>query len=286
MTMQDIPLYDRPAFRRAAGLALRPGGPELTRRALKLGEEFCGLRPGGRVLDAGCGPGVTLELCAALGFAPVGVDLRPDSAETARGAPFPILRADIRRLPLADACCDAVICECVLSLLPDPETALAEACRVLRRGAAVDGSLSAPGIWPPPVFTEALSFFSGRLSSACRRAIETELSGRGRTLARAPQTPVAARIHGTRYGRPQPRADRAGRPVHFSGAEPERLGIALPGRFAPALRLLAGGGLKVRCVRKVRHPRENGYATICGRESGNCIRKETTRSAERDHEHI
>lgn len=137
MTMQDIPLYDRPAFRRAAGSTLRPGGPELTRRALKLGEEFCGLRPGGRVLDAGCGPGTTLELCAALGFVPMGVDLRPDSAETTQGAPFPILRADIRRLPLADACCDAVVCECVLSLLPDPETALAEACRVLRRGGAL-----------------------------------------------------------------------------------------------------------------------------------------------------
>lgn len=164
MTMQDIPLYDRPAFRRAAGSALRPGGPELTRRALKLGEEFCGLRPGGRVLDAGCGPGVTLELCAALGFAPVGVDLRPDSAETARGAPFPILRADIRRLPLADACCDAVICECVLSLLPDPETALAEACRVLRRG----GALLLTDLYLPPAYGPPLC--SQRLSPSFRDA--------------------------------------------------------------------------------------------------------------------
>lgn len=137
MTMQDTPLYERPAFRRASGSTLRPGGPELTRRALQLGKEFCGLRPEGRVLDAGCGPGTTLELCAALGYAPLGVDLRPDRAETAQSAPFPVLQADIRRLPLTDACCDAVVCECVLSLLSDPEAALAEAHRVLRPGGAL-----------------------------------------------------------------------------------------------------------------------------------------------------
>lgn len=41
------------------------------------------------------------------------------------------------RLPLRGASLDAVLCECVLSLLPDPAAALAEIRRVLRPGGAL-----------------------------------------------------------------------------------------------------------------------------------------------------
>jgi SAM-dependent methyltransferase len=47
---------------------------------------------------------------------------------------LPFARADLERLPLPDAVADAALCECVLSLLPVPETALAEWRRTLRPG--------------------------------------------------------------------------------------------------------------------------------------------------------
>jgi ubiquinone/menaquinone biosynthesis C-methylase UbiE len=101
------------------------------------------LRPGMRLLDAGCGPGsITLGLAAAV--APgeaVGVDLQPAQVEQARalaaacgfaGARFEA--ADIYRLPYPDGSFDAVFANGVLMHLVDPARALAELRRVLRPG--------------------------------------------------------------------------------------------------------------------------------------------------------
>lgn len=48
-----------------------------------------------------------------------------------------VLQADARCLPLNDASVDAVLCECLLSLLPDPYAVLSECLRVLRRDGAL-----------------------------------------------------------------------------------------------------------------------------------------------------
>ncbi|HZM35095.1 MAG TPA: methyltransferase domain-containing protein [Burkholderiales bacterium] len=105
--------------------------------------------PDARVLDLGCGTGVLTRL---LGRRPgvssvIGVDPAPallDRArEAAAGIPNTSFReGDSRSLPLDDATFHVVTCDSMLSHVPGPERALAEAFRVLRPGgclAAFDG---------------------------------------------------------------------------------------------------------------------------------------------------
>ncbi|HET9658115.1 MAG TPA: methyltransferase domain-containing protein [Kineosporiaceae bacterium] len=135
--------YEDAALRRVTGDALRPGGPELTDHALSL----AGLYHGARVLDLGCGAGTTVQrLTTRHGLAAAGLDLSAQltAAGRARSPGLPLLRGRAERLPLADASVDAVLAECVLSLLPDPAVALAEVARVLRtRGRIVIADLYA-----------------------------------------------------------------------------------------------------------------------------------------------
>ena len=75
------------------------------------------LRPGARVLDAGCGPGRHALALARRGMEVVGVDRSPDFLELARGAaeehhlPATFVELDLRDLAY-DAEFDAAICLC------------------------------------------------------------------------------------------------------------------------------------------------------------------------------
>lgn len=114
----------------------RPGGLELTRRALA----HCALPPGAHVLDVGCGAGATVALLRSLGHNAYGIDL---NAPTDRPA---LVRGDATALPFADATLDAVLFECSLSKMAHPEKALAEARRVLKpAGCLVVSDLFAQG---------------------------------------------------------------------------------------------------------------------------------------------
>lgn len=125
------PLYESPLFREASGGCLRPGGPALTRRGLAL----CGFRTGDRVVDVGCGPGVTLGVLEACGLRGVGVDTSPVMLREARQrTALPVAAGYMGRLPLRSGSVDGVICECVLSLALSVEEALADMLRVLRPG--------------------------------------------------------------------------------------------------------------------------------------------------------
>ncbi len=125
------PLYESPLFREAADGCLRPGGAALTRRGLAL----CGFRAGERVVDVGCGPGVTLGLLEAYGLHAVGVDSSPTMLREARQrSALPVAAGYMGRLPLRDGSVDGVICECVLSLASSVEEALSDMWRVLRPG--------------------------------------------------------------------------------------------------------------------------------------------------------
>jgi len=120
-------LYEHPAFLSITGGVLRPGGMDLTRRMVA----ECCLPVGSRIVDVGCGRGATVDcLRREFGLMACGLDIerRFDcSPEAAR----PLAQADAMRLPVRSRTVSAVVCECVLSLLPDPDEALAEFRRVL-----------------------------------------------------------------------------------------------------------------------------------------------------------
>lgn len=99
------------------------------------------LRPGQSALDAGCGTGRALpQLRDAVGPAGtvIGADLTPEMLDEAtalgRHRAGTLLEADSARLPLRDACLDAVFAAGLVHHLPDPTAGLREFARVTRPG--------------------------------------------------------------------------------------------------------------------------------------------------------
>jgi arsenite methyltransferase len=125
--------YESPALQAVTGPALRPGGLELTRRALA----FCDLPAGGRVLDIGCGTGVTVHyLRQNCRLKACGLDrsigMLGQARQRDRG--LPLIQGEATHLPVRDQRLSAVMCECVLSLLEDTDAAWREFYRVLAPG--------------------------------------------------------------------------------------------------------------------------------------------------------
>lgn len=103
------------------------------------------LRPGMRVLDAGCGSG--RHLCEAFrspGVEVAGVDLSPADLGKARAflslmarereGRWSVACADVERLPFAGGVFDVVVCAEVLEHVFDNRAAVAELVRVLKPG--------------------------------------------------------------------------------------------------------------------------------------------------------
>ncbi len=158
--------------RQITGHVIRPGGLELTERALAL----CLLPPGAAVLDAGCGPGATIEYLVRHGFAAVGIDPSAELLRLARerNAEGFLVRARGERLPLSSGTMDAVLAECSLSVMKDADQALEEFSRVLKPG----GKLAVADIYlRRPECASALRCrpLAGCLAGACSRQ---ELVGR------------------------------------------------------------------------------------------------------------
>jgi len=96
--------------------------------------ELADIRPGDRVLIVGIGTGLDLVHVPA-GAAVTGIDLSTEMLRRARQKAArrdcSLLRMNAEQLEFDDESFDVVIMNCVLSVVADPATALAEAARVL-----------------------------------------------------------------------------------------------------------------------------------------------------------
>jgi len=116
--------------------------------------------PRTRLLDVGCGSGLTLVLAAARGAIPAGLDVSPGLLAIARERlPEADLReGDMESLPFGDAAFDAVTGVNAFQFAGDPRRALREAARVTRPGGRVVASLfAAPERSQGTVAHEAMS---------------------------------------------------------------------------------------------------------------------------------
>jgi SAM-dependent methyltransferase len=67
------------------------------------------LQPGWRALDVGCGAGRHARALAAAGFRPIGLDLSAALLRCARESAVPLVRADMRHLPVRNASMDLAV---------------------------------------------------------------------------------------------------------------------------------------------------------------------------------
>jgi FAD/FMN-containing dehydrogenase/SAM-dependent methyltransferase len=116
--------------------------------------------PGTRLLDVGCGSGLTLVLATERGAIPAGLDISPGLLQIARDRlPDADLReGDMEHLPFGDAAFDAVTGVNAFQFAGDPQRALRESARVTRPGGHVVASLfAAPERSQGTVVHEAMS---------------------------------------------------------------------------------------------------------------------------------
>src|SRR5271168_4759140 len=107
--------------------------------------DAAGVGPGTRLLDVGCGTGLTLVLAQERGAIPGGLDISPGLLGIARERlPAAVLReGDMEILPFGDDSFDAVTGVNAFQFAGDPRQALREAARVARPGGRVVASLFA-----------------------------------------------------------------------------------------------------------------------------------------------
>ncbi|HTN24538.1 MAG TPA: class I SAM-dependent methyltransferase [Solirubrobacteraceae bacterium] len=114
--------------------------PPLQRRAtFSLGVLLHPWRPGGALLDVGCGAGGYLDLMRALGWAHVaGVDISARGVETARDAlGIEAHQGDLAQVGFDDETFDAVSLSHTLEHIADPVALLREVRRVTRPGGRI-----------------------------------------------------------------------------------------------------------------------------------------------------
>lgn len=119
--------YEDPRWFHLMGSSLHPGGEPLSRRLLSL----CAFPRGAKILDFGCGPGATLQLLRQEGAEALGVDCS-ESMLARASRHGPVLKGNLRAVPLEDDSLEGGICECVLSQQPRPEKILREVRRLLK----------------------------------------------------------------------------------------------------------------------------------------------------------
>jgi len=146
------------------------------------------------LVDIACGGGLMAPHAARAGYRHVGVDIGRVALALAATHGVHAVQGDARALPLPDSCADVVVAGEVLEHVPDVDTVVAEACRVLRPGgtvvvdtiaATLFGRLSAivvgerlPGGPPRRLHDPALFVDRDELIAAfARRGVELHLTG-------------------------------------------------------------------------------------------------------------
>lgn len=119
---------------------------------------FCGVAPGQRVLDVGCGPGaLSAHLAGLLGPASIAAVEPSETFLVAARERLPevdIRPAPAERLPFADDTFDAALAQLVVHFMDDPVAGLREMSRVTRPGGVV-----AACVWDNATGGSPLSLF-------------------------------------------------------------------------------------------------------------------------------
>lgn len=115
--------------------------PDYPAAAYDFMTHFGRLQPGARVIDLGCGTGISSRQLAQRGWQVVGVDPNADMlaaarADTAPGAPIDYLHANAEAVPLPLGHADALLAAQAFHWF-EPAAALAEARRLLRPGGSL-----------------------------------------------------------------------------------------------------------------------------------------------------
>jgi 2-polyprenyl-3-methyl-5-hydroxy-6-metoxy-1,4-benzoquinol methylase len=91
-------------------------------------------RPGGRVLEVGCGRGAVLDRLKRFGWQAEGIDFDPIAVQTARNKGLDVRHGELEQMHYADGSFDAVVMSHVVEHVPDPRALLRETHRVLKEG--------------------------------------------------------------------------------------------------------------------------------------------------------
>lgn len=105
----------------------------ITRQMVERIRNTCGLPPGARVLDVGCGQGPALELFERLGYSPQGMTLNGEDIAVCRAKGYAVREMDQSFLDLSDGEFDLVWCRHCLEHSIFPYFTLAGFARVLKR---------------------------------------------------------------------------------------------------------------------------------------------------------
>lgn len=131
--MEQVPelrIYETLGISDLAAQGIRPGGLNLTSRALDL----AGLPERSRIFDLGCGTGVTAELMGAkYKYHSVGVDCSDTLLRYGKSKRMvtQFVRGRADNLPFPNKSADGIIAECSLSVMGYSGSLLNELCRVL-----------------------------------------------------------------------------------------------------------------------------------------------------------
>lgn len=130
---QSCNLYENPMLYEIYDGAIRPGGLQTTKIAM----ELCHFEEGARILDIGCGCGVTVEyLQNNYNIDGIGIDLSTTLLEKGRerNPDLKLFFGNGEMMDFPPYSFDGVFMECVLSLMDDREKVLRDVYRLLKKG--------------------------------------------------------------------------------------------------------------------------------------------------------